>query len=165
MLFSSRLSLSNLVELSRALRHYLGAGLTLRDVFRQQADKGPLRVRPIAGRIRDALEQGDSLEAALERERSAFPPLFLSMAGVGEESGNLPEIFHELENYYLLQQKLRRQFISQIAWPVIQLVMAIFVVAGLILILGIIAEIRGADKPFDPLGLGTGEGAAIRFLA
>lgn len=159
-----RLPLSNLIELSRSLRHYLGAGLTLRDVFRQQAQKGPPRVRPIAGRVRDALDQGDSLTAALEREKNAFPPLFLSMAGVGEESGNLPEIFHELEKYYLLQQKLKRQFISQITWPVLQLVMAIFVIAGMILILGIIGDSRGAEKPFDPLGLGTGEGAALRFL-
>ncbi len=35
-MFSSRLPLSSLIELCRVLRHYLGAGLTLRDVFRQQ---------------------------------------------------------------------------------------------------------------------------------
>src|SRR5262245_60094398 len=40
-MFTSRLSLSVLIELCRTLRHYLGAGLTLPDVFRQQAKRGP----------------------------------------------------------------------------------------------------------------------------
>ena len=47
MLFSSRLSLSNLIELCRSLRHYLGAGLPIVDAFRQQANKGALAIRPV----------------------------------------------------------------------------------------------------------------------
>src|SRR5262249_53305107 len=69
MLFSSRLSLSVLIELCRALRHYLGAGLTLRDVFQQQSVRGPAALRPVAGRIADLLKRGSSLENALEREK------------------------------------------------------------------------------------------------
>ena len=62
MLLSSRLPLSSLIELCRVLRHYLSAGLSLRDVFRQQAAKGPLAVRPVAGRVAEALGRGDGLE-------------------------------------------------------------------------------------------------------
>ena len=40
MWFSSRLPLSSVIELCRVLRHYLGAGLTLRDAFRKQAARG-----------------------------------------------------------------------------------------------------------------------------
>jgi type IV pilus assembly protein PilC len=161
----TKLPLSDLIELCRVLRHYLGSGLTLRDVFKQQAHKGPLRVRPLANRISHDLEQGIDLEAALTKERAAFPPLFLSLAVVGEESGNMPEIFGELERYYLMQQKLQRMFLAQIAWPVIQFLLAIFVIAALLFILGLIAELRGGDKPLDPLGLGlTGARGAMIFL-
>ena len=49
-MFSSRLPLAGVIELCRVLRHYLGAGLTLSDVFRQQAATGrgdvPPRRRP-----------------------------------------------------------------------------------------------------------------------
>jgi type IV pilus assembly protein PilC len=164
-LFSARVPLSQLIELCRTLRHYLSAGLTLRDVFLQQAKRGPSAVRPVAGRISRELEQGAALDDALLRERQAFPPLFLAMASVGENSGNLPEVFHELERYYAMQLRLRRQFLIQSIWPLLRFGAAIFVVAGLIFILGLVADLRGAgDAPFDPLGLGVGAWPATRFL-
>jgi type IV pilus assembly protein PilC len=146
------------------LRHYLGAGLTLRDVFRQQAARGPAAVRPVAARLSAAAEQGTGVEEALTELGDAFPPLFVSLAGVGEQTGMLPEIFEQLEHYYSRQQKLRRDFISRITYPVLQLVGGVIVVALMILILGLIAEGRGG-KPLDPLGLGlAGPRGAMIFL-
>ncbi|HEX5271792.1 MAG TPA: type II secretion system F family protein [Gemmataceae bacterium] len=153
-----RLPLSALIDLCRALRHYLGAGLTLRDVFRQQAGKGSAAVRPVAARISAGLESGDDLEDLLRKESAAFPPLFTALATVGEQTGMLPEVFRELEDYFRLQQRLRRQFLALITWPAIQLFAAIFVVAGLIWILGLLG---GA---YDPIGLGTGGDRALLFL-
>jgi type IV pilus assembly protein PilC len=158
MIVSHRLPLSGLIELCRALRHYLGAGLSLHDVFRQQAARGSSAVRAVAARISDGLEAGDDLEDALKKEASAFPPLFVALATVGEETGMLPEVFRELEKYYQLQQRLARQFRAQIAWPAFQFFAAVFVVAGLIWILGLLG---GA---FDPIGLGTGGARAVLFL-
>jgi type II secretory pathway component PulF len=162
MIFSRRLSLSALASLCRTLRHYLGAGLTLRDVFRQQANKGSAEVRPVAGRIITGLESGDDLEDVLRKETAVFPPLFTALATVGEQTGMLPEVFRELEEYYRMQEKLRRQFISQITMPVLQLVLAIFVVAGVIWILGMISN--PGSQGYDPVGLGTGTGPALGFL-
>lgn len=163
MLLSTQLSLADLIVLCRAMRHNLDAGLTVRDVFRQQAQRGPYAVRPIADRIRNAVEGGDSLEDALKAERAHFPPLFLSLTTVGEQTGNLPEVLSELERYFILQQRLWRTFLGQIAWPVIQLIAAIFVIAGMILLLGIVAP--AGTKPFDPLGLGlSGPSGAATFL-
>jgi type IV pilus assembly protein PilC len=167
MLFSSRLSTSTLIEFCRVLRHNLSAGLTLRNIFDQQAQKGPATVRPIAERISKDLQAGESLEDALKKEAAYFPPLFMNLTVVGEQSGMLPEVFTELEKYFTLQQKLRRDFISQITWPVVQFIAAIFVLAGLILIMGILPSKEQAttsDHKFDPIGLGTGPGAAARFL-
>lgn len=39
-----------------------------------------------------------------------LPPLFLALVAVGEQTGRLPEVFEELQNYYQLQQKLTRRF-------------------------------------------------------
>ena len=166
MFLSSRLSLSNLIELCRSLRHYLGAGLPLVDAFRQQAKRGAAAVRPVASRIVAALEHGDSLEDTLKREEALFPSLFLSLTRVGEETGMLAEVFAELEKYYVRQRMLWRQFLSQSAWPLIQFVLAIFVLAGLILIMGMIADSQGGGaKPLDPLGLGlAGPTGAMIFL-
>lgn len=161
---ASRLSLSDLIEMCRSLRHYLGAGLPIVAAFRQQAKRGASRVRPVADRIATALERGDSLEDALRREHAVFPSLFRSLASVGEHTGMLAEVFAELEKYYLRQRKLWRQFISQSAWPIVQFVSAIFVLAGLILIMGLLADSRGG-QPLDPLGLGlAGPSGAMIFL-
>lgn len=165
MFLSSRLSLSDMIELCRSLRHYLGAGLPLVAAFRHQAKGGSARMRPAAGRLAAALEHGDSLEDALQHEQAGFPPLFLSLARVGEHTGMLAEVFAELEKYYRHQQKLWRQFISQITWPVTEFVLAIFVLAGLILIMGMLADSRGGQA-LDPLGLGlAGPSGAIIFLS
>jgi type IV pilus assembly protein PilC len=164
MLLTRRLPLSGLIDLCRALRHYLGAGLTLRDVFRQQAAKGSAAVRPVAARISLGLESGDDLEELLKKETAVFPPLFTALATVGEQTGMMPEIFRELEKYFQLMLRLRRQFLSQIAWPAFQLFAAIFVIAGLILILGLISPAEPGSKGFDPIGLGTGPGPALGFL-
>src|SRR5262249_41159551 len=162
-----RLSVSNLIELCRVSKHYLGSGLMLRDVFRQQAAKGPLAVRPVAGRIAAELERGGGLEDALKREQKVFPPLLVALARVGEQTGMLPEVFGELEKYYTRQQRLRRQFVAQITWPLIQFFGAIFVVAGLIFVLGILPTATDpAGKPYDPVGLGLkGPKGAAQFLS
>src|SRR5262249_16482271 len=125
--------------------------------------RGGIRVRPVAQRISQELQKGESLEDALKKETSYFPPLFLNLAVIGEQSGMMPEVFGELEKYFALQQKLRRDFISQITWPVVQFVAAILVVTGLILIMGILPGSE-EGRGFDPIGLGTGPLAAIRFL-
>src|SRR5205807_3777644 len=148
MLFSSQLPLKSLIEFCRVLRHNLGAGLGIVKVFRQQADRGSMYIRPIAGRIGEELEKGESLESALKQERQHFPGMFVSLTVVGEQSGSLPEVLTELEKYFLIQQKMRREFRRQITWPVIQFIAAGLVIPAMILILSIL----GSD--FDPLGLG-----------
>ncbi len=163
MFFSRQLPLSSLIELCRTLRHNLGAGLSLPDVFRQQGARGPAAVRPVARRIHEDLANGESLEAALKREKAAFPPMFLSMAGVGEKTGTLPEVFQELERYFAIQYKLRQQFILLSLWPLLQMIGAIFVIAGMVFVLAILTP--GGDQPFDPLGFGlTGVRGSILVL-
>jgi type IV pilus assembly protein PilC len=161
MQLTARLPLTSLIELSRVLHHSLAAGLTLRKVFQMQARKGSGPVRLVAERISQRLERGDSLEAAMKEEEKVFPPLFLSLAAVGESTGNLAEIFGELEKYYRLQQTFWRQFWSHAIMPILQFMAAIFIIAGLIFVLGII----GTPGTTDPLGMGLrGTKGALTFL-
>ena len=161
-----RLSLSNLTDLCRDLRHYLGAGLSVADAFKHQAKKGPAPLRAVAERVAVELRRGHSLARALQREANAFPPLMLALVDVGEASGMLAEVFAELEKYFARQMQLRRQFFSQITWPVTQFVLAVLVLATLIFFLGIINERHEPNSPpYDPLGLGlSGAKGAFIFL-
>ncbi len=160
--FSS--SISGLIQWCRALKHGLGAGLPLTRVFEMQANKGPRNLRGTAARIVERLEKGDSLEDAFEIEGQRLPKLFRDLAAVGEQTGRLPEAFANLADYYELQQSLGRKFRSQITWPVFEFFAAIFVIAGLILVLGEIADARGG-RPLEPIGFGlSGTKGAVTFL-
>ena len=159
MLFSTSFPLDALSRFCRMVRHGLAAGLSLVDVFRQQAERGPVSMRPTLSRIYDRLKSGDSLEDALAADGEKLPDLFRSMAVVGEQTGHMPEVFHELEKYYELQWRLRKQFIADITWPVIQGMMAVVVITLLLLVLGWIGS------GLNPFGVGTGERGAFTFLA
>src|SRR5437867_1391962 len=82
MLFSTAVPLDALMRFCRLVRHGLSAGLPLVDVFRQQAQRGPLPLRPTIDAITAKLEHGDSLEDALKAEGDRLPALFVSMAVV-----------------------------------------------------------------------------------
>ncbi len=96
-MFLQRLSADELVVLCRTLRHQLAAGLPIVRILKQQSERGPHRVRLLAGRLLFAVETGTSVSAALEHERDVLPPLFLAMASLGDETGHLPEVLGELE--------------------------------------------------------------------
>src|SRR5262249_1796690 len=153
---SRQLSTGDLIELCRALRYSLSGGMMLRDSVDLLAREGSGRLRRAAASLGSELRAGWSLHEAMEKQSGSFPPLFRALARVGEASGNLPEVMGELEKYYMAQQKLRRDFISDITWPVIQFVAAVLIIAGLIFLLGYIQE-NAADPravKTDPLGLG-----------
>jgi type IV pilus assembly protein PilC len=162
MFLSRQLPLADLIRFCHVGRVSLDAGLTLRDVLRQQAASGSPRLRAVAGRIGRHLERGDDLQVALKAEAGVFPPLFLALVAVGEQTGHLPEILQELEKYFLLQQKSWRQIRSNSLLPVIQFVLAIGVIALLIFVLGLIGQSRGT-QPASVLGF-RGTSGAIQFL-
>src|SRR5438105_13046394 len=151
MICSARLPVASLIELCRALRHNLSARLALGAGFRQQARQGTGPVRPLAERMRRVIERGEDLETALMHESKAFPPLFLALASVGERSGNLPEVFAALEKYYIMQQRMWREFISASIWPAFNFIAAILVIAGMILIIGMIYSPGARDIQWDPI--------------
>jgi type IV pilus assembly protein PilC len=157
------LSQTALIELCRVMRHYLGAGIALVDVFRKQSTQGYAELRPVATRLLAQLDQGSSLGDALERE-PAFPPLFVSLVKVGDQTGMLPEVCTDLEKFYLKQRELWRRFLAGIAWPVFQFIVATVVLTGLIWFLGQI-PIQANGTAFDPLGLGlVGTSGSLIFF-
>lgn len=165
MLFSSsNCPLPALVAWCRTLHHSLSAGLDPVRIFRSQAKSGPRALRSVAAEVAKRLNKGDSLEDAFEPHRNRFPPLFLELVAVGEQTGRLEDTFRELEQYYESMLSVQRNFRAQMMYPAIQFVAAIFIIAGLIFLLGILAQ-SGKAVTTDPLGIGlTGTSGAITFL-
>lgn len=185
-----QLSTPALVEFCRSIRFFLASGMTIREGMQSLGERGTYRVRGVALEIAAVLGDGWTVEEALEKQGGRFPPLFRALVAVGEETGQLPEVMHDLEKYYEHQQKQQRQLIGQAMKPLIQYVMAVLVVAGLIYFLSFLPSTKtsgGMKKQtiqlktedggtrsaevylpvaYDPLGLGlTGQRGAAVVLA
>lgn len=165
MLFSSsKCPLPALVAWCRTLHHSLGAGLSPVRIFKQQAKSGPRVLRGIAADVAKKLEAGDSLEDAFEEHRNRFPPLFLELVAVGEQTGRLEDAFAELTDYYESNLSVQRNFRAQMMYPAVQFVAAVLVIACLIWVLGMLAS-SGKAVTTDPLGIGlTGGTGAVLFI-
>lgn len=167
MVFSRQIRTQELSRLCRRLATALEAGVDVRKVWQREADgrvSGGLAARMRT--VRDAVDRGDSLHEALETTGRYFPTMFRQLVGVGEQTGQLPEVLKRLADHYEHQLRLKREFLGRIAWPLIQLAIAVFVVGFLIWILGIIADF-GGGKPLDVLALGLvgSRGATIYFAS
>jgi type IV pilus assembly protein PilC len=165
MLFSSsKCPLPALVAWCRTLHHSLGAGLDPVRIFRQQAKSGPRALRDVAGSVAEKLGKGDSLEDAFGEYQDRFPPLFIELVAIGEQTGRLEDTFRELESYYETSLSIQMNFRAQMMYPAFQFVAAVLILSGLIFILGALGSM-GRAATTDPLGIGlTGTGGAITFL-
>jgi type II secretory pathway component PulF len=162
-MFSSSLPSAALADWCRALRHQLSAGVSVTKTLNHAATSGATALREMSSRLLRAAQAGRPLAPALEADADRMPPVFVPLFRVGEEAGRLPEVLADLEEYLRQDDRLRRQFRQQTLLPRIQLFLAIFIVAGLIWILGTIAGSRGGS-PISIFGLAGTSGALI-FLA
>jgi type IV pilus assembly protein PilC len=160
MLFSPRISTTQLVRLCRRLATSLEAGLDLRGVWAREAKHATRpATRSRFRTVSESVNQGESLYEALSQTDDYFPPLFRELAHVGEQTGHLPEAFRELADHYEFQIKLTRTFLLAITWPLVELGVAILAIGVLIYALGAIGQSRGMT--FDVLGLGLGANMSL----
>ena len=143
----------DLAGLCRRLSTALEAGIDARKVWATEAGRtGGRTTQAKLHGISRAVNRGDCLADALAATGPFFPPMFRQLAEVGEQTGHLAEVFGRLADHYDNQLRLRRMFLSAIAWPLTELGIAVLVVGLLIWIIGMIGQ--GAETPLDPLGFG-----------
>ena len=97
------------------------SGIDIRRTWQRETESARGRMQVEFAKIRDAVGRGDSLSSALAAERQLFPPLFLEMVEVGEQTGTLGRVFRRLSDHYRHQVQLQRSFLSAITWPMLEL--------------------------------------------
>ncbi|MGE3242479.1 MAG: type II secretion system F family protein [Pirellulales bacterium] len=153
MFLSPRISSRDLGELSHRLAVETESGIDIRRTWKREADSARPRYRDDFRRISDAVNRGESLSSSIAGTGRLFPPLFREIVDVGEKTGTLGRVFHRLSAHYRKAVEMQRLFLTSIAWPMIQLGMAIVVIGLLIWILGVIAT-RNNGQAIDILGFG-----------
>lgn len=152
MLFQ-RMGLANAANFCRRLGTGFRAGADLVTLLRAESGHGPARQRDAMRQVAEQVAGGDQLGDAMEMRRKFFPRLLISMTRVGEATGRLERTLLTLADHYDHQLQLRRAFLTSIAWPVLQFVMAIGVLSLLIWILGVLSPPTGGEMT-DILGFG-----------
>ena len=150
---AQRLGLKNLAGFSRQLGTMLNAGLPIRRALAVVERSARPPTKGIYQRVGIAIEQGDSVSQALEREGRAFPVLYLRLVHMGEMVGGLDKVFVRLAEYYEFVRAMWMKLITRLIYPLIQYWAAIGVLA-------LVAYIRSM---FLPTGNGSPR-AAIAIL-
>ncbi|MFN0052613.1 MAG: type II secretion system F family protein [Planctomycetales bacterium] len=168
-MFFRRIPLKTLAVLCKSLATMLHAGVPLLKALDIVSKKtGDARCRANVREVRESVQHGVDIAQALRDRSGWFPELAIDMIHVGEETGCLPEVLDGLADHYENILRLRRTFLTMIAWPAIQLFAAILIIGGLIWLLGFIAGSQGGPgaKPLDLLGWGlTGTKGALLWFA
>lgn len=159
-MFAARIRDKPLADLCRRLATSEAAGIDDRKIWeREAASGGTGQLKARAAAVRDRITTGDSISEALSSQSDYFPKLFLELVHVGEQTGHLPDVLHSLADYYEHRVALKRQFLTGIFWPIIQLVLAVGVLSLVILVIGLL------DLKIDILGFGLrGFSGMLTFL-
>lgn len=166
MFFSPQIGGKRLADLCHRLAVSLAAGVDVRKSWQRETDRAPSSYRGQFAGVQQAIDRGEPLAASLATTGKLFPPLFLEMIGVGEQTGQTAEVLHKLSHHYQVRHNLQRTFLGLLAWPLIQLLVAVVIIGLLIWILGAIGGTNLDGEPLDVLGIGLvgTSGAAMYAL-
>ncbi len=124
---------SELALMTRQLSTLVASGTPLEDALgttARQSEKA--RVKKILMGVRAKVTEGHSLEAGLNDFPSAFPELYRATVAAGEKSGFLDTVLERLAEYAENRQEMRQKLTGALIYPVILVVFAFIVVAGLL---------------------------------
>ncbi len=78
--------------------------------------------------VRNDVETGTALSAAMAKHPKAFPPLMVNMTRAGEIGGFLDSVLLQIAENYEAEVKLRGKVKSAMTYPVVVFIMAILAV-------------------------------------
>ncbi len=155
MFLSPCIRLKPLAQLCHRLAISTKAGVQDRKIWSSEAEKGSKTQQRAIALVSQELENRKSLTDALTATGKYFPPLFRKMVEVGETSGQLDQTYERLAAHYDRSLKSKRSFLGQLAWPLMQLVLALFVIGILIWVMGFLpANRQPSENSIDILGFG-----------
>jgi type IV pilus assembly protein PilC len=132
--FKKKVKPKEVAIFSRQLATMVNSGLTLTralGILEEQTEG--LLLRGIITDVRQQVEQGSSLSAALTNHPDAFNHLYVSMIRAGEVGGALDETLVRLADTLESTMRLRSKVKSAMAYPVVVLTLIVLIVAGMLL--------------------------------
>jgi type II secretory pathway component PulF len=144
----------SLAQLCRRMATATHAGLEDRKIWRSESERGPRSQRAAVGEVADALSRGDAVGDALATTGDYFPVMFRQIVALGDSMGQLDRAYRRLAEHYEQMLVTRRNLLSALAWPAIQLGLALSVI-GVMIWLSSFLKLKTLDgEPLDLFGFG-----------
>ena len=125
--FNRKFKNEDLYILFRELSLLISSGISLETAFEILSSEFSKDKGKILNSIRDNLRSGISLTESVEATK-AFPNLVVNIIYVGENTSSLGKIFNSLSNYYIKKRETNSKIIEALAYPIILLITAVFVI-------------------------------------
>jgi type IV pilus assembly protein PilC len=132
--FKKKVKVKDVSIFSRQLATMVNSGLTLIRalvILEEQTENDLLK--GVIADVRNQVEQGSSLSAALETHPDVFNTLYVSMVRAGEVGGALDETLMRLADTLESTVRLRSKVKSAMAYPVVVLSLIVLIVTGMLL--------------------------------
>jgi type IV pilus assembly protein PilC len=130
----AKVKLKDLAVFSRQFATMINSGLSLLralSILEEQTESKELA--KILTEVRQDVETGQSLSAALSKHPQIFPPLMVNMTRAGEVGGFLDSVMLQIAENYEAEVKLRGKIKSAMTYPVVVFCIAILAVVGMLL--------------------------------
>jgi type II secretory pathway component PulF len=159
------ISTRSLIQLCHRVGTAVRSGIDARRVWEMEERHATGALRGALSGIRQQVAAGGTVAEGMHAANGFFPPMFVQMVAVGEQTGKLDEVLHRLAEHYEHLASMRRNFWIGVAWPLFELVFAVLVIGLVIFITGIIGAARGGEA-MDVLGWGLvgTRGAILWFV-
>jgi len=132
--FGKKVKLKDLSVMARQFATMVNSGLsllrTLTILSEQTTNKELARVLSV---VRNEVETGTALSAALAKHPRVFPPIMINMVRAGEVGGFLDSVMMQLATNFESEVKLRGKVKSAMTYPVVVFCIAILAVVGMLL--------------------------------
>lgn len=131
-LLQPRIQHIDIMLFTRQIHTLMKAGVPIMRAFlgMQESNPNPA-MKELIQEIRESLDAGRELSAALARRPKVFTPFYIAMVRVGEVTGMLEEIFLRLFRHLDFQQYMRNQVKSALRYP-------FFVIAAMVVAIAVV---------------------------
>ena len=128
-----KISLNDRVVCMRQLATMLGAGVPIAQSLRSIGDgHESKKMEGLLSEVARDVESGTSLSAAFAKHPKYYDQFSISMARVGEETGKLDLTLERLAHHMEKAAEIRRKVVLAMLYPVIVLIIAVGVTAGMV---------------------------------
>ena len=132
--FGGKVKLKELAVMARQFATMINSGLSLLRALNILAEQTPnKKLAGILSQVRNDVETGMSLSAALAEHPEIFPPLMVNMVRAGEVGGFLDGVLLQIATNYEAEVRLKGKIKSAMTYPVVVFIMAILAVTGMLL--------------------------------